>query len=306
MKVRSRPFACAIAGKTVTIALRRGGGLAEPSNVYVRCAERDCQHVDVNTPPCPLRVEMFTDGSDRRVAEYLSAHVGRRFCYACLTLALELTHERIRRASWGLIADPTFSVGPSRCIECGRRRTTIGFAETPSSEVTGVSVPGDRSPPYELPETASAVETQAAGLVEQLGTYLRAHSGFWLCVHCLARELGAKVSVVRAALSSHEDRSPFSVRTGQCVSCLLVKQVLRYELPTEVRSSGQRVIDFLRESPDVPFCAACIAFACDIALSDAKAVLADLGSSGFEWSDAACSVCSRWQRVVWSRLEAGQ
>jgi hypothetical protein len=287
MKVRPQPFACAIAGKTVAVALRRGGGLTEPSKVYVRCDERDCQYVDFNTAPCPLRVEMFTDGSDRRVAEYLSAHAGRRFCYACLTVALELTHDQIRRASWGLIADRTFSIGPSRCIECWKRRMTIGFAERGNSEVAGV-----------------ALVTQAADLVERLGTYLRARSGFWLCVHCLARELGAKVSVVRAALSSHADRSPFSVRTGQCVSCLLVKQVLRYE--TEVRPTGQRVIDFLRESPDVPFCAACIAFACDIALSDAKAILADLGSSGFEWSDAACSVCSRWQRVVWSRLETGR
>ena len=128
MKNRSQPFECSIAGKSVGISLRHGGGLQEPDTVYVRCDERDCQYVDLNQAPCPLRVDMFADGSDRRVVEYLSQHAGERVCYACLTEILSVTHDQVRRASWRLKDEAGFTIRPARCVACRRRRVTIARA----------------------------------------------------------------------------------------------------------------------------------------------------------------------------------
>ena len=61
VKAPRRHIACSIAGKTVMVTLRKGGGFHEPAVPYVRCDDRDCQYVDLNEPPCPLRRNMFRD-----------------------------------------------------------------------------------------------------------------------------------------------------------------------------------------------------------------------------------------------------
>ena len=118
---------CRIAGKSVGVSLRHGGGLGEPRKRYVRCEERECQYVDLNEPPCPLRVEMFADGSEHRVADYLAANAGTRVCFACLAETVGITHEQVRRASWQLKDPSGVVIAPSRCRLCRRRRVTIGF-----------------------------------------------------------------------------------------------------------------------------------------------------------------------------------
>src|SRR5258706_2572795 len=130
MKNSARPFDCRIANKTVGTTLRHRRGFQAPATIYVRCDERDCQYVDLNEAPCPLRVEMFVDGSDRRVAAYLSERAGSHFCYACLIQILGLSHHQIRRASWALIDRTAFSVQPRHCTNCLDRRMTMGFART--------------------------------------------------------------------------------------------------------------------------------------------------------------------------------
>src|ERR687892_1102761 len=148
MKNRAQPFHCGIAGKVVGISLRHGGGLREPDRVYVRCEERDCQYVDQNEPPCPLRVDMFADGSDRRITAYLTKHTGTRVCYACLTTEVEVSHDQVRRASWRLKEEPGFTIRPARCGLCHYRRGTnrgAGDAADPSHR--GESPPTDGAPP---------------------------------------------------------------------------------------------------------------------------------------------------------------
>src|SRR5207248_3121859 len=129
MKRGLQPFECGIAGKTVGISFRHGGGVLEPQAPYVLCDERDCQYVDLNQPPCPLRVEMFADGSDERIGDYLRTHRGVHFCYACLAREIAVTHDQLRRASWRLKDVDGWSIRPSRCALCRRRRVTIGVAE---------------------------------------------------------------------------------------------------------------------------------------------------------------------------------
>src|SRR5918993_322726 len=108
---RPRPFACSIAGKSVSIALRSGQGLLQGGKPYVWCSERDCQYVDLNVPPCLLDVAMFEDGQyAAALLAYLAADPRKALCYACIVDDLGISHESLRRASWRLREDVAASI----------------------------------------------------------------------------------------------------------------------------------------------------------------------------------------------------
>lgn len=288
MKNRTRPFQCTIANKVVNVALRHGGGLQEPDTVYVRCDERDCQYVDLNTPPCPLRVEMFADGSDRLVAEHLQAHAGLRVCYACLTDKLGISHDQVRRASWRLKDEPGISIRPSRCSACRHRRVTIGLVRD------GVlATPPPAVAPLELAAKA------APSAVDDVAIYLRSQPGFAFCAHCLARELNSRPATIREAMWALEDRPEFHIRTTQCVSCLLSKPVIRYDERQSELDAPRRVIEFLLQSPGAAFCHTCLAFSTDLGLAEVRRIVHHLEPvSEFVRREAECAACGRWQPVV--------
>jgi hypothetical protein len=277
MKNRSRAFHCAIADKAVGISLRHGGGLQEPERVYIRCDERDCQHVDLNQPPCPLKIEMFADGSDRSVADYLAAEAGTRFCYACLTEALRITHEQVRRASWRLKDEPGFTIKPARCGMCHRRRMTVGLPGPEPRSVSAVPAP-------------STLELKA---------YLRAHAGYSFCTHCLAREIKTSPGALRDAMWTLEAEPTFQIRTAQCVSCLLTKRVIRHEDSLPGVEEPRRVVEFLLQSPGLAFCASCVAFSTDLGLADVRRILESFAPvAEIESEQGACEGCGRWQTVT--------
>jgi len=292
MKNRSQPFVCVIADKTVGISLRHGGGLQEPNHVYVRCDERDCQYVDLNQPPCPLRIEMFADGSDRRVADYLTESAGTRICYACLTEALDITHDQVRRASWRLKDVDGFSIRPSRCATCQRRRVTIGLVKRAADLL--------QREPSPVPAGASATpQREGTDVTAALDAYLRSHAGFAFCARCLATEIKADPVLVRDAMWTLEPHEAFQIRTTQCVSCLLTKRVIRFqETPTEPDTARQ-ILAFFVDSQGRAFCAPCVAFATDVSLADAKRVMTHLEAlDEFSQLESACHVCGRWQMVL--------
>jgi hypothetical protein len=70
---RAREFWCQVVSEPVLIRLKRPAGL-RPTGYFVQCNQTDCQYVDTNKPPCPLRVEMFSD--EIRAAE--AARAARR------------------------------------------------------------------------------------------------------------------------------------------------------------------------------------------------------------------------------------
>lgn len=304
MKNRSQPFPCAIAAKVVGITLRHGGGLQEPDRVYVRCDERDCQYVDLNESPCPLRPDMFADGSDDRVTAYLVDNAGSRVCYACLTDQLEITHDQVRRASWRLKNEAGFSIRPSRCSVCRHRRVTIGVAAGAASpwatRRAGRERPLERGTltPSTVP-TSNDVARPAEPSVGGLEQFLRDHRGFSFCAHCLGRELKARPAVMRDAMWTLEREAAFQIRTAQCVSCLLTKRVIRYEEPGSETSLQCRVIDFLVQSAGQMFCPTCVAFAVDVALFEARRVLSYLEPlDEFLRKEAPCAACGRWHAVI--------
>ena len=288
MKTRAQSFHCSIADKAVMISLRHGGGFREPAHVYVRCEERDCQYVDLNTPPCPLHVEMFADGSDRNVAEYLRAHVGARMCYSCVTDALGISHDQVRRATWRVKDDAGVSIRPSRCSICHQRRVTIGLG------ATGVPTPLD------VPAPPPSAEPSAAPVgIDEMSAFLRSQPGFAFCAHCLTRELKSRVSLVRETMWALESQPRFGIRTMQCVSCLLTKPAIRHEEDGSEVAAPRRVLEFLLHSQGAMFCHACIAFSTDLALVEIRRIAHYLEPvTAIEQRTALCDACGRWQQVA--------
>jgi hypothetical protein len=298
MKTRSLPFECSIAGRAVGISLRHGGGLQEPGGVYVRCDERDCQYVDLNQAPCPLKIEMFADASDDSVAQHIAHHPGRRFCYACLTELLDVTHEQVRRASWRLKEVRGFAIKPARCVECHRRRVTIGVTPDAAAVLRGHPPLGDAAP-------VSRLSRGPGG--SPLTDHLRANQGLYFCAHCLARALEATPAAMREAMWTLESGGSYAVRTAQCVSCLLTKRAIRYDAPGQEVDGPRRVIDILLKNPGAPFCTSCLAFTSDMAFLEARRIAGYLGPlADFRHETAACSVCGRWQPVLASAPDSAE
>jgi hypothetical protein len=64
----SKSFRCTVITETVTIALHRRLSLGTSGKLFVRCSERDCQWVDLNEPPCPLTLDLFSAEIQERMA----------------------------------------------------------------------------------------------------------------------------------------------------------------------------------------------------------------------------------------------
>jgi hypothetical protein len=59
---RARDFWCPTVSEPVLIRLARPHGLTRVApDYFVQCDQADCQYVDTNAFPCPLRVDMFRD-----------------------------------------------------------------------------------------------------------------------------------------------------------------------------------------------------------------------------------------------------
>jgi hypothetical protein len=118
-----RTIHCPIACASVHVTLRHGRAWQDAGVPYVRCEERDCQYVDTNEPPCPLRVELFLEESDDAIRRHLEAYPGHWVCYACIEEAIQIrpakildTIRRLARREARLEAKVT------RCESCRQRR----------------------------------------------------------------------------------------------------------------------------------------------------------------------------------------
>jgi hypothetical protein len=60
-----------VVSESVLIRLTRPNQLRGPGEYFVQCNQSDCQYVEANVPPCPLRVSMFAE--EIRAAEALRA-----------------------------------------------------------------------------------------------------------------------------------------------------------------------------------------------------------------------------------------
>ena len=146
--------------------------------------------------------------------------------------------------------------------------------------------------------------TTSASDPGHLVSHMRSRPGFSFCAHCLARELHLPVAEVRDAMWTLEPDPAFSIRTAQCVSCLLVKRVVRHEEPADDLGEARKLVQFIVHAKGLAYCQTCLAFAADLALASVRHALLLLeGMPEIKRHEATCEVCGRWQTVVASSSE---
>ena len=214
---------CSIAAKTIKIQLRSGRTLGEPDRPYVRCSERDCQHVDLNEPPCPLRVDMFPEDADRDLlVKYLAKATGQRFCFGCLTQALNVSHDVIRRLAWHLAAIAVTRVG--RCATCARRAVTIQLPAAHAADVLS-TVAGAAGP--SIGATRAMVRADGASPPERVVAALNTAPGEPWCAACVALTARLGLVEVRVAIAELSSRAAVSIDPdGTCAVCLRLQTVV--------------------------------------------------------------------------------
>ena len=76
VKGRRKPLAnrtdndyfCTVISEDVKIALKNKAsiGLNSKNELFVQCNQPECQYVDLNQSPCPLRLDLFTEEIEKR------------------------------------------------------------------------------------------------------------------------------------------------------------------------------------------------------------------------------------------------
>jgi len=66
-----KKYYCTVVSEDVEIALKSkpSRGLESKNESFVQCNQLECQYVDLNQPPCPLRLELFDEEIGKREEE---------------------------------------------------------------------------------------------------------------------------------------------------------------------------------------------------------------------------------------------
>lgn len=65
---RQKDYFCTIVSENVEIALKNKSSFSSDSktDLFVQCNQLECQYVDLNQSPCPLRLDLFAEEIERR------------------------------------------------------------------------------------------------------------------------------------------------------------------------------------------------------------------------------------------------
>ena len=65
---REKSYFCTVVSEDVQIALKNRPSLSRESKneLFVQCNQLECQYVDLNQSPCPLRLDLFTEEIEKR------------------------------------------------------------------------------------------------------------------------------------------------------------------------------------------------------------------------------------------------
>jgi len=65
---REKDYFCTVVSEDVEIALKNKHSLnGESKNeLFVQCNQLECQYVDLNRSPCPLRLDLFAEEIEKR------------------------------------------------------------------------------------------------------------------------------------------------------------------------------------------------------------------------------------------------
>ena len=65
---RGKNYFCTVVSEDVEIVLKNkpSHGLKRKSELFVQCNQPECQYVDLNRSPCPLRLDLFAEEIEKR------------------------------------------------------------------------------------------------------------------------------------------------------------------------------------------------------------------------------------------------
>ena len=65
---KGEKYFCAVVSEDVEIVLinKPSGGLRSKNKLFVQCNQTECQYVEHNQSPCPLRLDLFTEEIEKR------------------------------------------------------------------------------------------------------------------------------------------------------------------------------------------------------------------------------------------------
>ena len=63
-----KDYFCTVISEDVVIALRNkpSSGIKSKTELFVKCNQSECQYVDLNQSPCPLRLDLFAEEIEKR------------------------------------------------------------------------------------------------------------------------------------------------------------------------------------------------------------------------------------------------
>jgi hypothetical protein len=67
-RCRRKNYFCTVVSEDVEIVLKnkRSLSLKSKNELFVQCNQLECQYVDLNQSPCPLRLEFFAEEIEKR------------------------------------------------------------------------------------------------------------------------------------------------------------------------------------------------------------------------------------------------
>ena len=67
-KRREKDYFCTVVSEDVEIVLKNRASLIRKSKneLFVQCDQLECQYVDLNKAPCPLRLNLFAEEIEKR------------------------------------------------------------------------------------------------------------------------------------------------------------------------------------------------------------------------------------------------
>ena len=139
---------------------------------------------------------------------------------------------------------------------------------------------------------------------EKVSAFLQAHVGFHFCSFCLSGEVGIDSFTARNAVWELQASPGYQMRTARCVVCIRSKRVITAVGGFALLGPEAHIVAFLLAHKGFAFCNACLAFANEISLEDARRVAAYLQPlPEFEcFAAGECSVCTRTTKPVLSAL----
>jgi hypothetical protein len=65
---REKDYFCTVVSEDVEITLKNKPSISRKSNdeLFVQCNQPECQYVDLNRSPCPLRLDLFAEEIEKR------------------------------------------------------------------------------------------------------------------------------------------------------------------------------------------------------------------------------------------------